>query len=412
MDKQQIYEYLKKYNQEHLLTFVDNLESKEQAEFVEKLSKIDFEEVKSLYENREEILNDNDVIEPMKFVDRTKLSEEEKEEYTKLGEQIISSGKYATVTMAGGQGTRLGHNGPKGTFMIGTTPDKSLFECVADTLKLAKAKYDVYMPWYIMTSRENNDDTVAFFEANNYFDYPKENVVFFKQSELPMLDTEGKILLEEKYKIREAANGSGGVFEAINKNGILEDMKKRNIEWIFIGGIDNILLNIVDPLFVGMAEKSGLKMASKTLVKAYPLEKIGSFCKRNGRPSVIEYTEISDEMAHMTDENGELLYGESHVLCNLFSIEALELVKDERLPYHTAFKKSSYIDTKTGENVEPDSPNAYKFEAFIFDAFSKVEDMLLLRSIREREFAPIKNKEGVDSPETARKLYNAYWNKN
>jgi len=406
---EELKDILVEYNQMHLIEFLDELGEAEKEQYVDRLSEVDFEQAKRLYETRNDISYGKDKIEPMAFVDRLKLSEEEKDRYTKIGEEIISSGKFASVTMAGGQGTRLGHSGPKGTYMVALDTPKSLFEITTETLKRAKNKYDVYIPWYIMTSRENNDDTVKFFEDNNYFGYPKECVTFFKQGELPMIGEDGKILLETKSRIREAADGHGGIFEAMSRNNVVADMKRRGVEWVFIGGIDNVLLNVVDPLFIGMACEANVKAASKTVVKRDPTEKVGVFCKRNGRPSVIEYTEITEEMANMRDANGELCYGESHILCNLFNISALDLIGDEKLPYHAAHKKSNYID-ENGNEVVPESPNAYKFEAFIFDAFSKVEDMLLLRSVREHEFAPIKNKEGQDSPETALELYKKYWN--
>ncbi len=399
---------LEKHGQSHLLNFVDELDQNEKQDYLAILDKLDLEQANNLFAHRKEISTGQDKIEPMAYVDRLKLSDEQNTYYTNIGEDILRSGKFASVTMAGGQGTRLGHSGPKGTYMVDVPNPKSLFEITCETLKRAYEKYNAYIPWYIMTSRENNEDTVAFFEANNYFNYPKEYVTFFKQGELPMIGEDGKILLETKSRVREAADGHGGIFEAMNKNNVVKDMSARKVEWIFIGGIDNILLNIVDPLFIGMAADKGVKAASKTIVKANPSEKVGVFCKRNGRPSVIEYTEITEEMANLRDENGELLYGESHILCNLFNIAALELIGTEKLPYHPAYKKSSYID-ENGLEVVPEAPNAYKFEAFIFDAFTKVDDMLLLRSIREHEFAPIKNKEGVDSVETATKLYKDYW---
>lgn len=397
------------YGQEHVLQFYNELEENEKEILLNQIENIDFELVSKLYNERNEVKNTEDLIEPLSYVDKLKLSTEEIEKYRTLGEQAIKEGGLAFATLAGGQGTRLGHNGPKGTFKLGINPDKSLFEIMCDSLKLAKEKYNVYIPWYIMTSRENNDDTVKFFDTNNYFGYPKEMVKFFKQEEIPMLHIDGKIVLEAKAKIKEAADGHGGIFEAMHKNNIIQDMESKNIKWVFIGGIDNVLLKMVDPLFMGLAIDKGVKIASKSIVKANPLEKVGVFCKRNGRPSVIEYTEITDEMAYESDDDGELLYGESHILCNLFNIEALKQIGSEKLPYHTAFKKSSFIDS-TGKEIVPIAPNAYKFETFIFDAFSKFEDMLILRSLREEEFAPIKNKEGIDSPETARKLYKYYWN--
>ena len=398
---------LTSFGQEHLLDFYEELKEEQQLELLSQIENVDFELVSKLYNERNNISNSRDIIEPLGYVDKLKLSNKEVAEYTKLGETSIENGELAFATLAGGQGTRLGHKGPKGTFMLGINPDKSLFEIMCDSLKLAKRKYNVYIPWYIMTSRENNDD-VNFFESNNYFGYPKEMIKFFKQEELPMLQVDGKIILETKYKLKEAADGHGGIFEAMHKNNIIKDMESRGIKWVFIGGIDNVLLKMVDPLFMGLAISKGVKLAGKSIVKSNPEEKVGVFCKRNGKPSVVEYTEITEQMAYESDESGELLYGESHILCNMFNIQALKQIENEKLPYHTAFKKSSFID-RVGNEVTPISPNAYKFETFIFDAFSKFEDMLIFRTLREEEFAPIKNKEGVDSPETARRLYRDYW---
>lgn len=396
------------YGQEHLLNFLDELTEEKKDGLLDQIENIDLEFVSKLYNERNNIYNGLDEIEPLRYVDKLKLSNKEIEEYTTAGEEAIIRGELAFATLAGGQGTRLGHSGPKGTFMLGINPDKSLFEIMCDSLKRAKNKYGVYIPWYIMTSRENNDDTINFFETNNYFGYPKELVKFFKQEELPMLQVDGKILLETKFKIREAADGHGGIFEAMHKNNVIKDMEDKGIKWVFIGGIDNVLLKMVDPLFMGCVIKRGVKIAGKSIVKANPEEKVGVFCKRNGKPSVVEYTEITEEMAYESDAQGELLYGESHILCNMFSMEALKQIEKEKLPYHTAFKKSTYID-EMGNEIVPPVPNAYKFETFIFDAFNKFEDMLVFRTLREEEFAPIKNKEGQDSPETARRLYKEYW---
>lgn len=400
---------LTEYNQQHVINFFEELNEYEKQTLLQQIENIDFQLVSKIYNERNNISNEGDDIHPISYVDKLKLSDKEIEKHTTIGEQAIRNGELAFATLAGGQGTRLGHNGPKGTFVLDVNPKKSLFEIMCESLKLAKMRYNVYIPWYIMTSRENNDDTVEFFEKNNYFGYPKDCVSFFKQEELPMLHVDGKMILETKSKIKEAADGHGGIFWAMHKNNIVQDMEQRGIKWVFVGGIDNVLLKMVDPLFMGLAIAKGVKVAGKSIVKANPEEKVGVFCERNGRPSVVEYTEITDEMANMTDDQGELLYGESHILCNLFNIDALKQIENEKLPYHTAFKKSSYIND-SGEQVEPSGPNGYKFETFIFDAFNKFEDMLIFRTSREQEFAPIKNKTGVDSPETAKKLYENYWN--
>ena len=256
-----------------------------------------------------------------------------------------------------------------------------------------------------MTSRENNEKTEEFFKENNYFGYPKEAVKFFKQGELPMLDTKGKILLTEEGTIKEAADGHGGIFEAMFKNNVVEDMKSKNIEWVFIGPVDNPLAKMVDEILIGISKEKNVLESGKSLVKACPEEKVGVFCKKNGKPSVIEYTEITNEMANEKDENGNLVYGESHINCNMFNIKGIEKIGNSKLPYHSAFKKATYMNEK-GEVIKPAEPNAYKFESFIFDAFNKLDDMLIFRVKREEEFAPVKNKEGVDSVETAIELYN------
>ena len=271
-------------------------------------------------------------------------------------------------------------------------------------MKRANEKYNIVIPWYIMTSKENNDETVNFFENKNYFGYPKDSIKFFRQGTLPMLDTNGKILLENKWKIREAADGNGGIFKSMADSNILEDMKLKNVKWLFIGSIDNAILKMVDNVFLGLTVEKNMLAASKTVAKANPSEKVGVFCKRNGKPSVIEYTELPEDMAQMRDKDGELFYGEAHIMCNLFNVAVLEKLGEENLPYHVAFKKSNYID-ENGNLIEAVSPNSYKFESFIFDSFSTLDDILLMRAKREEEFAPVKNKEGVDSPETARKLY-------
>ena len=225
-----------------------------------------------------------------------------------------------------------------------------------------------------------------------------------------MVDTEGKILIGEDGLVKEAADGHGGIYEALVKNGMTKKMKELGAEWVFIGGVDNCLVKMVDPVLMGIAIDKKVSIAGKSLVKANPHEKVGVFCKKNGKPYVIEYSEITDEMAEAVDENGELLYGESHILCNLFSVNAIERMGANPLPYHIAYKKAKYID-KDGNLIEPTSPNAYKFEAFLFDAFGAVDNMAVLRVKREEEFAPVKNSDeaGVDCPKTARKLYENYY---
>ena len=405
-------EILKKYGQEHLLSNYEKLSNEDKNRLLNDILTIDFGEISKLYEQtKHKIKFENCKIEPIEHVDKAKLSNKESQKYSERGIEQIKKGKLAAGTMAGGQGTRLGHNGPKGTFDLGLDSHKSIFEILCDTLKLARKKYGVVVPWYIMTSDENNDETVEFFEKNNYFDYPKEAVKFFIQGEMPMINTEGKILLNEEGLIKQAGAGHGAIFEAMRKNGIIYEMQNKGIEWVFIGGVDNVLVKMVDPVLIGLSIERNVLAAGKSVVKANPHEKVGVFCKKDGKPSVIEYSEISNELAEAVDEKGELLFGESHILCNQFNIKILEELAKNKLPYHVAFKKATYMDEK-GNIISPTEPNAYKFEAFIFDAFSSIPEMLVMRVKREEEFAPVKNAEGVDSPETARKLYKDYFANN
>ena len=402
---------LKKYSQEHLLNNFENLSEEKQKRLLEQIENIDFDLIKKLYDTTQNITTEiqDAEIKPIEFLDKEKLYDDYKK-YKEIGEKAIRAKKLAAVTMAGGQGTRLGHDGPKGTYDIGLESHKSLFELLSDGLKEQGKKYGVIIPWFIMTSRENNDATVEFFAKHRYFGYEKDkNIFFFKQGELPMIDTEGKILIGEDGLIKEAANGHGGIYEALVKNGMTKKMRELGVEWVFIGGVDNCLVKMVDPVLMGIAIDKNVTAAGKSVVKANPQEKVGVFCKRNGRPSVVEYTEIPEEMSEATDENGNLIYGESHILCNLFNIDAIERMGSKPLPYHIAFKKATYID-KDGNKVVPDGPNAYKFEAFLFDAFGELDDMAILRVKREEEFAPVKNATGTDSPETARELYRKFYN--
>ena len=302
-----------------------------------------------------------------------------------------------------------GHNKPKGTFKIEIGKQgKYLFEIIVDSLKEANKKYNVVIPWYIMTSRENNSDTISFLEEKNYFGYPKKEIFVFTQDELPLLDENGKMLIGKNELIKEAANGNGGIFNSMKKSGVLDDMKKRGIEWIFIGSVDNVLLKNVDSLLLGLTASNNTKIGTRTVLKVNPEERVGVFCKKNGKIKVIEYTELPKDIAKIKDENGELVFGESHIMCNLFNIEALEKASTKNLKYHVAFKRANYVDEK-GNYIEPSKPNAYKFEQFIFDSFCLFDEISILRGKREEDFAPIKNKEGVDSPITAKKLYENYW---
>ena len=413
MDKAQyIKETIKNYHLEHIIKLMEQLEGKEKEELMEQITQIDFHQIMELYDDtKKEIEIKENKLENIAYLDKAKLSKEQKEELDALGEEIIRKHEYAVVTMAGGQGSRLGHNGPKGTFKLDVYgKGKYLFEILVENLKEANKKYEVIIPWYIMTSKENHQETVDFLEKNNYFGYDKGNVVIFSQSELPLIDTDGKLLINKEKRIKEASDGNGGTYSSLRTSGCLADMKEKGIKWVFIGGVDNVLLKMADVTLLGMAIKKGVQIASKSVVKAHPHEKVGVFCKMNGHPKVIEYAELPEKMAEEVDSEGELKYGESHIMSNLYTIEAIEKVSKEHLMYHSAFKKNTYLD-ENGREIIPEQPNSYKFESFIFDAFEFFDDIAILRGKREDDFAPVKNRDGVDSPKTAKELYEKYWKK-
>ena len=411
MDKiNETIETLKQYGQEHIVRLLEKLDEEKKQALVEQINHIDFHQMMELYENtKKEIEIKENKIEAIPYLDKAKLTDEQTSKFNKLGEEILKKGQYAVVTMAGGQGTRLGHTGPKGTFKLDVYgKGKYLFEILIENLKEANNKYGVTIPWYIMTSKENNAQTTEFLEKNNNFGYNKNYVTIFTQSELPLVDTEGKFLISKELKIKEASDGNGGTYSSLRASGALADMKERGIKWVFIGSVDNALLKMADETLLGMAIDKNVQIASKSVVKANPHERVGVFCKMNGHPKVIEYTELPEKMAEEIDDNGELKYGESHIMCNLYSIEAIEKISQEPLMYHSAFKKNSYID-ENGKEIIPEGPNSYKFESFIFDAFEFFDDIAILRGKREDDFAPVKNREGVDSPKTAKELYEKYW---
>ena len=409
-------EIVKKYNQEHLLKYIDLIPTDEgKKDLISDIEKIDFERLKQLYSLSNQNFKNTMkavMLEHIRVFDKDRFSDEENKEILKIGEDIIANNQYAVVTMAGGQGTRLGHKGPKGTFILNVKPEpKSLFQIIAENLIKTNNKYGIILNWYIMTSTENNDETVKYFEDNNYFGYNSENVKFFKQGNLPLLSEAGKLVVNSEYRIKYAASGNGTIYEAMLNDGIIDDMKKKGIKWVFIGSVDNALLNMADPMLLGLTKKRGTEIASKTIVKNSPYEKVGVFCKKNGKPGVIEYSEIPESLIEEVDEHGELMYGESHIMCNLYTLDAIEKIANVELPYHSAHKKVDFMQ-EDGNMFFAKEPNGYKYEAFIFDGFELFDDITLYRGKREEDFAPVKNAEGVDSPETASKLYNDFWFKN
>ena len=384
---------LEKYNQEQLERFYKDLNKTEQSKLQKEIESIDFEQINSMYINskKDEIIELKE-IKPIKYYIKKKLSKSIIEEYSNLAKEILRKNKLCVITMAGGQGSRLGVNGPKGMFKLNIDGKlKSLFEINCEKLIKANKQYNIEILWLIMTSKENDLQTQEFFRNNNYFGYPKNRIIFFTQNEIPVLDLNGKILLEEKYKIKKAANGNGDVFEALSKNNIINKLDNEGIEYISFMGIDNILANPIDYIFLGMMAYKKYQVASKSIFKENAMEKSAVFCKRKNRPYILGYDKISKELSEEKAKNGEFLYRDCNVLSHLMTLKAVKQVIQKDLPYHRVFRKTNALN-QNGESVIQDS---FKFEKFIFDAFSYFEDMLVLR-IEKDEFAPIKNREDVE----------------
>jgi UDP-N-acetylglucosamine/UDP-N-acetylgalactosamine diphosphorylase len=414
MDKMaRVQSLLERYQQGHLLMGFEKVSKFEQDELLRTIESIDFELVEELYQglSKGSKTSSQVTISPVKSANYKSLSDLERTVSRLYGEKAIYDGELAVVTMAGGQGTRLGFDGPKGAFIFDKENNKSIFEALAETLKKVCDNYYVNIPWYIMCSNENILQTRKFFSDHFYFDYPGE-ILFFVQGEMPMLDRSGKILLDENYQIKMAANGHGGTLQSMERSGMIDDMKERGIKWVSINGVDNVLAKPVDPIFLGLAIMKKAKAGIKSIEKAYPEEKVGVVCLKNGRVGVVEYTEISEEMANERGDNGELVYGDAYALFSLFSMEGLDRISRLKLPYHAAYKKADFYNSD-GQWIAAENPNAIKFEQFIFDAYElfDADDVCVFRTNREEEFAPIKNATGVDSPETALKLYRAYHSK-
>ena len=404
-DFDNIQQKLKKYNQEHLLKFYDELNDSEKQYLLNQLNTINYAKVNHLYNSLKNFsIPTNETIEPLDYYIKNNFTENEKSFFIDIGENILKQNTYAVLTMAGGQGTRLGHKGPKGTFELNLYPKKkSLFEILAIKIQETNKKYNINIPWYIMTSKENNYDTVSFFKSKNYFGLEKENIIFFIQNRLPLVSLDGKILLSETNKVHEVSNGNGDIFDSLYDNNLIENMKLKNINWIFISGIDNILANISDPLFLGLTINNNTEIGSKTIFKQKPFSQDWVFCKKNKKPSMLGYERITEELTN-AKINDKYLYREINILCHIFSITALEKCSKIKLPYHLAKKKNIYINDE-GMKIFPNKPNSYKFEKFIFDSFNFFDNITLLRVNPEEEFAPIKNPEGVYSPMSATKLY-------
>ena len=324
-------------------------------------------------------------------------------EYHALGLEAIRTGKVGAVLLAGGQGTRLGANGPKGAYNVGVTHDLYIFQCLIRNLLDVTDEAGVYVPLYVMTSTVNHDQTVAFFREHGYFGYPEDHVKFFLQDMVPAVDFEGRILMKNESELVLSPNGNGGWFSSMAKAGMLEDVRARGVEWLNVFAVDNVLQRIADPVFVGATIAAGCDSGAKVVRKNEPGEKVGVLCREDGKPSIVEYYELSEEMANLRKDNGDLVYGFGVILNYLFSEKKLEQIMNDALPVHVVAKKIPYMD-ENGAAHAPTEPNGYKFETLVLDMVHMMDDCLAFEVVREKEFAPIKNLHGADSVDSAREL--------
>ena len=327
----------------------------------------------------------------------------DKAAYEEAGLEAIKKGEVAAVLLAGGMGTRLGFDLPKGCFDVGQTRHLYIFECLINNLLEVVKKAGVYVPLYIMTSEKNDEATQSFFAEHNYFGYDKSCVKFFIQDMACAVDYDGKLLLEEKGRLATSPNGNGGWFTSMVKAGLDKDLHARGVKWINIFAVDNVLQKIADPVFVGATIKGNYQSASKVVRKVEPHEKMGLLCLEDGKPSIVEYYEMSKEMAEAKDSDGSLTYKFGVILNYLFSLSKLEQIVNESLEVHVVEKKIPYIDAN-GNKVSPTEPNGYKFELLVLDMVHMMDNNLAFEVEREKEYAPIKNLHGTDSVDSAREL--------
>ena len=329
--------------------------------------------------------------------------ERRRDEFEKAGIEAIQSGKTAAVLLAGGQGTRLGFDHPKGTYPIGVTTDLTIFECLFKNLRETVEKAGAPFYFFIMTSRINDRETREFFEAHDYFGYPKEYVRFFIQDMAPCTDFDGRVLLAEKGHIALSPNGNGGWYHSLKTAGLDRILFENGVEYLSCFAVDNVLQRINDPAFVGATVLSGCDVGAKVIRKANPTERVGVLCAKNGHPSIVEYYEITEEMKTLRDENGDLLYNFGVILNYLFKVSKLEEVFQKKMPVHIAKKKIPYVNAD-GETVHPEEPNGNKYELLVLDMIELMDSCLPYEIVREKEFAPVKNPTGTDSVESARAL--------
>ncbi|MGO4348152.1 UTP--glucose-1-phosphate uridylyltransferase [Paenibacillus sp. MCAF9] len=395
---------LRMYEQQHVLEMLANLPEQDKNKLAAQILEIDFERIAKALAGRSETKKlNNDTISSIPFEDWEDFDQGEKAAYTEKGWELLRAGKAGVIVVAGGQGSRLDHDGPKGTLDIGLPSHKSLFQLQAERLLYLSRKAGKSIPWYIMTSPDNHEATKAFFHSLQYFGYPSKDCFFFQQNTMPALDHDGKLLLSEDGTLMLAPSGNGECFASLKRTGAIADMKQRGLEWLFYYNVDNALIKVADPAFIGLAASRNQMVATKVIEKTDVDEKIGVLCLKNDRPAVLEYNEIPSFIKDKRTNDGRLFYSLGHISIHLFKLNFIEEHADTDIPFHVASKKMKYMDAE-GSIITPTEPNAYKLERFIFDFFPLADEVTVVQGTREEEFAPVKNKSGEDSPLSARKL--------
>ena len=400
MTLEQAKEKIAKYGQEHVLKYYDELSTEEQQALLKQIEAVDMSILESC-KHREE-LSRKGTITPLAAMQLEEI-EANRDSFTATGLEVIRQGKVGAVLLAGGMGTRLGSDNPKGMYNVGLTRELYIFECLINNLMDVVKQAGSWVHLFIMTSDKNNDITVSFLKEHNYFGYNPEYVHFFEQEMAAATDYEGKIYLEEKGKLSTSPNGNGGWFISMKTAGLLDLVRREGIEWINVFSVDNVLQRIADPCFIGATIQRSCAVGSKVVRKISPDEKVGVMCLEDGKPSIVEYYELTDEMKDAKDEKGDPAYNFGVILNYLFKEEDLEKIIENHLPLHVVEKKIPYMN-EAGESVKPESPNGYKYETLVLDMIHQMDNCLPFEVVREKEFAPIKNKEGVDSVDTARAL--------
>lgn len=390
---------LAKYGQEQVLKYYDELNEKEKDELLSQIEATDMEILDAC--NHKEDLVKRGVIEPLAAMELSEI-EANKERFTDIGLEAIRSGKVGAVLLAGGMGTRLGSDNPKGMYNVGITHELYIFQCLINNLLDVVHQADTWIHLFVMTSDKNNEATISFMEEHAYFGYNPKYVHFFKQEMAAATDYNGKIYLEEKGKLSTSPNGNGGWFISLEKAGLLDLVHNQGIEWINVFAVDNVLQRIADPCFVGATIDKKCVVGAKVVRKAAPDEKVGAMCLEDGKPSIVEYYDMTEELMNAKNEKGEPAYNFGVILNYLFYVPDLEKMMSS-LPLHIVEKKIPYLD-ENGCLVKPESPNGYKYENLVLDMIHQLDSCLPYEVVREREFAPIKNKIGVDSVESARAL--------